>query len=268
MLLSITASSQKHQLKRYDLKTGIVKYSKTTEGGLLGTTISGSGVQSLYFVDWGAVEMQEDEFSQITETSILGMKNSDKTEIHTMALLDNGEVHSVDFDNKVIHVRRDMAMDYMTQTDTHAGHAGKDMLEAMGGEKTGTEDYLGYKCELWTIPGGKQLIYKGVVLFLDMKVMGIRTILEATTAQFDISVPDKYFELPDYKVLKQSGYMNNETYGEEQEDRKRQLEQLSNMSYSEWKNKVKNDEDMKGLSDKELHQAYEMIQKMAKMMSH
>ena len=38
------------------------------------------------------------------------------------------------------------------------------------------------------------------------------------------------------------------------------------MTFSEWKSKfVPNDDDLKAMSEEELHQTYEMIQKMIKM---
>ncbi len=53
-LISCNGNSQK-KLKRYQIKSGIVKYESTITGKVLGSTMSGSGTQTIYFKDWGAI---------------------------------------------------------------------------------------------------------------------------------------------------------------------------------------------------------------------
>ena len=265
--LAVT-DKQENKLKRYEVKSGIVQYTSTISGKVLGSVITGSGTESLYFKDWGAIELVEEKSTQTTNTKIFGKKSTETTNTHTMSKLDNGESYHVDFDKKQIFLRRDMAMD-MTKIfhpNTDAGDVGQNMLESMGGKKIDEENFLGHDCEIWDIMGAKQWMYKGVVLKLEMTVMGITTIKEATSAKFNTSVSDKYFKLPDYPIQKEEGFMGNDEFEDDMEDMDAEMEEMSKMSFKEWKSIVQeNDTEMEAMSDEELKQNYDMMQKMIKM---
>ncbi len=265
--LTVT-DKQENKLKRYEVKSGIVQYTSTISGKVLGSVIKGSGSESLFFRDWGAVELVEEQSNQTTNTKIFGKKSTETTNTHTMSKLDNGESYHVDFDEKQIYLRRDMAMD-MTKIfhpNADAGDVGKNMLESVGGKKTGNEKVLGYDCEIWDISGAKQWMYKGVVLRLKMTLMGITTVKEATSAKFNVSIADKHFKLPNYTIQKEEGFMDNEAFEEDMEDMDAKMDEMSKMSFSEWKKLAQeNDPEMKQMSDEELKQTYDMMQKMIKM---
>ncbi|VAW22915.1 hypothetical protein MNBD_BACTEROID04-845 [hydrothermal vent metagenome] len=264
-LVSCNGNSQ-NKLKRYDVKSGIVKYTTTISGKVLGGIITGSGTESLYFKDWGAIELKEEVSKQTTTMKFFGRKKIETTSTHVINKLDNGESYQADFDKKIIYLSRDVAMDMMKQSNTDAGEAGKSMLESMGGKKVGNETYQGYNCEVWEILNGKQWLYKGVMLKIDMKVLGIRTVTEATSAKFNVSVGDSNFKLPDFPIQKMEGYMNNDEFNGEMDEMDANMDKIQNLSFEEWKKMAtENDQEMSQMSDKELHQTYEMIQKMIKM---
>lgn len=269
-LASFIGNSQ-NQLKRYEVKSGIVEYETTTSGKVMGSTVKGSGTEKLYFKNWGAVEVKEENSSKTTTVSVFGQNSTETSKVHTINKLDNGETYFVDFEKKQIIAGHDMAMDMVKafQPNADAGVAGKSMLESMGGKKTGTEKFLGYTCDIWELPGGKQWIYKGVMLKLEMTVMGIKTISMAKSAKFDVTIPEKYFALPDFPVQKQESYMDNEGYDTDQntEPSEEDMDKLSKMSFEEWKKLVLADDentDLKNMSDAELRQSYEMMQKIIK----
>ena len=265
-----TYASEQNKLKRYELKSGIVQYKSTTSGKVLGSTVTGSGTESLYFKDWGAIELIEETSSQTTNTKIFGRKSSETTNTHTINKLDNGKSYHVDFDRNKITLTRDMAMDMTTafHPDGDAGEVGKSMLESMGGEKVGNEKFLGYDCEIWDLMGTKQWIYKGITLKTAVTLLGITTTKEATSATFNESVADKHFDLPDFPVTKLDGFVEDDEFEEDMEDMDEKMDKLSKMSYEEWKAMaVANDEELKQMSDEELRQTYDMFQKMIKMRS-
>ncbi len=266
--LSIFSTNAQTNLKRYDVKSGIVEYETTISGKMMGSTIRGGGTEKLFFKDWGAIELKETESSQTTTVKIFGKGKTETEHTHTINKLDNGESYIVDFDKKQIYASRDMAMD-MTKAfhpDADAGEVGESMLESMGGEKAGNDKFLGYDCEVWEFSGGKQWLYKGLMLKLEMTMLGITTVTEATTAKFNINVADKFFNLPDFPIQKEEGYTDNEEYENDMEDMNDNMEKLSKMSFSEWKKMAQaNDEEMQQMSDEELRQTYDMIQKMIKM---
>lgn len=261
-------AAQETKLKRYDVKSGIVEYKTTISGSVMGGTVTGSGTQSLYFKNWGAKEIREDQSAQTTKISMMGVNSEEKTSSHTMDKLDNGKSYHVDFEAKEIYLSNDPIMEFIKESGTDAGDAGKKMLESMGGKLVGNEKFMGYDCEIWEIMGGKQWLYKGVMLKLEMTMMGITTVTEATTAKFDIRVADNYFELPDYPVVKEEGYLNNEQFDDEMEDIDANMDKMSKMSYEEWKEMaLANDEDgeIRTMSEEERRQTYDMMQKMIKM---
>ncbi len=202
-IVAVSCNSQQNKaLKRYDVKSGIVEYTTTISGKMMGSTVSGEGSENLFFKDFGAIELKEEESSQTTTTNIFGRGQTETESTHTMNKLDRGESYFVDFDKKQIHAGRDIAMD-MTKAyypDADAGEMGESMLESMGGEKTGSEKFLGYTCEVWEFTGGKQLLYKGVLLKFEMTVLGMTTTIQAKKADFNVSVPEKSFKLPDFPM--------------------------------------------------------------------
>ncbi len=267
----IATKTALNKLKRYGVESGIIAYKTTISGKMMGSTISGEGTANLYFKDWGALELKEDKSSQTTYVKFFGKTKEEKTNQHEMHKLDNGESYSVDFDNKTIHTQKDPMMEYFMQTNTDVEKAGKNMLEAMGGKKTGEETFKGYNCEIWEILGGKQWVHKGVMLKMEMTVLGITTINEATNVEFNINVPDKYFMLPDFPITKVESVLGIENSNFDQEDMKdldANMDMVSKLSFEEWKKMAladKEDEEMQNMSEEELRETYDMIQKMIKM---
>ncbi len=263
--VSGTSNQQEQTLKRYSVKSGIVSYQTTISGSVIGGTVKGRGTSSLYFKNWGRLELREEESNQTTTVSVMGHTNTQKNHVHVMNKLDNGESYLADFEKKQITVGRDPMTDLFKQSNTNATESTKSMLESMGGKKVGDESILGYDCEIWDVMGAKQWIYKGVMLKMEVTVLGIKTITEAITAKFDIAVGDSKFQLPDFPVQKTESFMNNEKFDSEMGNMQDELNKLSKLSFQEWKAMVtKNDPEMKEMSDEELRQTYNMIQKMAK----
>ncbi|AMC11208.1 hypothetical protein Lupro_08045 [Lutibacter profundi] len=266
IILTSCSGNSQNKLKRYDVKSGIVKYTSTISGKVLGGEVKGSGTESLYFKNWGAVELKEEQATQTTTMKFFGRSKTEKNSTHVINKLNNGESYVVDFDKKIITVGRDVMMDMMKQSNTDAGDAGKSMLESIGGKKIGNESFLGYNCEVWDIKGAKQWMYKGVPLKIDITVLGIRTLKEATSAKFNVSVADSNFKLPNFPIQKQEGFMNNQVFEGEMDGMNDNMDQISKLSFEEWKKlATKDDSEMQEMSDEELHQTYNMIQKMIKM---
>lgn len=264
VLISCNGNSQS-KFKRYNVKSGIVEYTTTTSGKMMGSSIEGKGVQYLYFKNWGAIELQEEESTQTSSIKFFGKAKKEVEEKHAMNKLENGKNYIVNFDNKTIDLMNVPAMSLMDE-NTNAEQAERDMLVGMGGEKIGEESYQGYKCEIWEIMGAKQWVHKGVMLKMEMSTMGIETLTEATSVKFNVNVPEKYFELPDFPVQQSENYLSEEEYEAGMEEMDASMDKIANLSYEEWKKgAVENDEEMRNMSEEELRQTYDMIQKMIKM---
>ncbi|HFS67652.1 MAG TPA: hypothetical protein ENK67_05510 [Flavobacteriia bacterium] len=256
------------KLKRYSLKSGIVKYKSKINGKVMGSTITGNGTEEVYFKDWGAKELKKSDEKKVTHINIFGQKKTEVSETHTIDKLDNGKSYNVDLKNKVIYVQKDPAL-AMVKTfgngDVEA--SGKKMLESMGGKQVGKEKILGYNCDVWEIPGGKQWIYKGIPLKLQMTVMGVTTTKEATDAKFNVDVPEKYFNLPDYPIQElDTGGMS--LSDEDAQIDPKDLDMIKKMSFEDYKKMLQQDdpEAYKQMSPNDLKMSYQLMQKMAQQM--
>lgn len=203
-LLLMTTMAQAETVKRYSLASGMIEYEVTGGGNVLGMISETRGRSTLYFKNYGDVTLEEQE----TTTTMSGMV-SKEDKAHTMKKIDHVTVYTVDFERKKINKGTDpIASQYLASgknmsTDSEA------QLQKMGGKKIGTEKVLGYSCEVWSLMGGKQWLYKGQVpLRIEAEVMGMKSGMIAVKATFSKSVPDSKFQLPDYKIEVSPDYVS------------------------------------------------------------
>lgn len=264
VLISCKGNSQ-NTPKRYNIKSGIVEYKTTITGKVMGSKISGSGEENLYFKDYGAVEVKEVTSSQTSVMKFFGKEKKETTSSHTMTKIENGKTYVVDFDNELITSANNMGMVLMGD-NADAQQTGKDIMIAMGGEKIGDETFMGYNCEIWTLMGAKQWIHEGIMLKIEANTLGIKTLTEAVSVKFNVSVPDDKFKLPNFKMQESEIQLNSSEFEEGMEDMDANMDMLSKLSFEEWKKMAtKNDPEMEEMSEQELRQTYDMIQKMIKM---
>ena len=262
-----TSSNEQQKLKRYEVKSGEIEYSIKTSGTMMGGTVTGNGTEKLLFKEWGALEIVEEKSTTTTKINVFGHQKNEISKVHTLNKLDNGDSYSVDFDAKIIYKNKDMGMEMtkMFQPNKDAGKVGKNMLEGIGGKKVGNETFLGYDCEIWETMGTKQWIYKGVTLKLEANVMGITTSKEAKSVKFNISIPDSKFNLPDFPISKIDDFMGGKGFEGSNEDSDQYIDAMKNMTFEQWKEEVKNDPEIQQMTEEELKEAYQMIQKMIQL---
>ena len=126
---------------------------------------------------------------------------------HKLDYLDGAMIYSVDLEQKRITRMKNPALMMMNAFggESSAMEMGEMMLKKMGGKKTGTDKVLGYTCDVWEAMGTKQCIYKGIPLKVESNVMGIKNSEVATKADFDISLSEDEFKLPDFPVYDMHG---------------------------------------------------------------
>ena len=267
--LAVNTNKQETKLKRYEVKSAIVNYKTTISGKVMGSTITGGGTENLYFKNWGDLELKEAQSTQTTTSKFFGKSSTQTEESHTMSKLDNGKSYHVDFKREKIMLQRDMAMEMNKMfAGGDVNKTGKQMLEGMGGKIVGQESVLGYNCDIWDVMGGKQWIYKGLPLKIEVSIMGITTITVATSAKFNVSVADKYFELPNFPIEEMEGYQDDEEYTADKAEMKRNAQKMKNMTYAEYKAMViKDDPETAEMSEEEWQQSYTMFKTMMQKMS-
>ncbi|MFT7880157.1 MAG: hypothetical protein ABXS91_07170 [Sulfurimonas sp.] len=185
---TITALSA--ETKRYEVKSGVIEYTITHNGNVMGMKVHGKGHGKTVFKSWGEVEVHSEEL----ESNTMGMKEREQQ----MTKVDHGKVFVVDFDQKVIYV-------YTPETLKHSEYrdfakTGKEMLESMGGKKIGEERFMGYPCEIWQMMHVKLWLHKGIMLKSEAEMMGIKHTTTATRIDLGASVSEDELKLPDYPV--------------------------------------------------------------------
>jgi len=177
-------------VKRYEVKSGIIEYTITHSGNMMGMSMNGKGTAKTSFKEWGNIELHTEKSESVT----MGMKEREQV----MTKIDNGKVFVVDFNKKVIY-------EYTPELLANSEHkdlvkTGKKMLTAMGGKKIGQEEFMGYECEVWSMMHVKIWLHKGIMLKSEADMMGIKHTTVASKVNLDVPVSDKDLTLPDFPI--------------------------------------------------------------------
>jgi len=191
------------QMKLYDVKSGKIEYQIKGSGKIMGSKMQTIGKKRVIFDDNGAKNLTEE--NKIDKQIIMGQTKVIKT--HTMTYMKESMAYHVSFDS-----RRIMRMENMGASMAMSMGGGKDMkqtgeeiLKQMGGKKTGTDKVLGYSCNVWDVMGVKQCIYKGIPLRIESNMLGIKNTEVAIKVEFDLSLSEEDFKLPDFPIYDMEG---------------------------------------------------------------
>ena len=191
-------------LKRYDVKSGKVEYSIKESGNIMGMVkIKGIGKKRLVFDNYGAKNLTEE--NRVKKETAGGKSKVEK--IHTIQYMNAGIIYQVNFKSKkIIRMKNPtMALSAMMGAGKDTGQTTKAIMKSMGGKKVGTDKVLGYSCDVWDLMGIKQCIYKGIPLRIESNIMGLKSTQMATKADFDISLSEDDFKLPDFPLVDMMG---------------------------------------------------------------
>jgi len=239
-IMSVILFSQ-NKYERYNVKTGRVVYKieKNKE-----TTI-----KTIVFKDWGAEELIVENTKYFTNKK----KNKIEKEEKKIIKLDKGFMYYVDEENKQLVKTKNYY--WVWQKDKNMADHGKVIAENFGGEKIGEQDILGYKCEIWKLKGIVTYNYKGVMLKSEAK----SDPEIAIKAEFDIPITEKDVALPDYPIMDANPFKEVEDAidyyksDEGKEEAKDAWEDVKNMTWEDWYRLHADDDDLKGLSEEEIH---------------
>lgn len=187
LLLSIVqcASAQKNSsqldkegYKRYAMSSAIVEYA------IRGTQI---GKEILLFDRWGLREAKRENL----EMKAGGMTIPTKTE----TIMDGEFLYALDREKNTATKTTNQLLTQIT-----AKHDTKDLtqigdraLKAMGAKKTGTESFLGKKCDVWEVKslGTKMLVYNGLTVKSETNMAGMKIIREATKFEENAKISEE-----------------------------------------------------------------------------
>ena len=176
--------------KRYEIRSGIIEYTISGGGNMMGIQTQIDGQSKTLFKEWGEVQLHE----ETSKSVIMGREEN----THQTTKIDHDKVSIVDYEQKSI-VQYDHTMLMQSEYKDLAKSA-KEMMLSMGGTKTGEETILGYTCEIWETKHMKLWLHKGIMLKSQVRVMGRTHTTEATNIQFNISISDEDLKLPDFPI--------------------------------------------------------------------
>lgn len=195
-LLLITNIAEAKTIKRYSLKSAIIKYEISGNGKMMGVDTNSSGTKSLYFKNYGDISIEKLD-QTITQFGDI----PDERRIHTLKKIDNITVYSVDFKKKKIIKSIDPIAYRYQELEQSVSDDSISLLIEHGGRKIGTDKVLGFKCEIWSIMGISQCLYKNQIpLWIEADIMGMKQKIIALDIKLNVNIHDKEFELPKYSI--------------------------------------------------------------------
>ncbi len=208
--ISIAANAQVTK-GQYGFKSGHVEYELT------GNT---TGTRSLWWDDFGA--KSRTETNSVTKIEMFGIKN--ETKMHTVNVINGEKYWFANLDDKTGQEGSLTALLGYTEIDemtvSEKEELGNQIIDSLGGERIGTEMFLGCNCDIVSMLGSKSWNCKGVILKSEVETMGIVAHEIATSFDKNIIVPAIKFEKvlgitytnndEEMKMLQQ--YLNTEGY--------------------------------------------------------
>jgi hypothetical protein len=174
------------QTNRYEVNSGMVEYEIIGSGDVMGSATTVSGTSKLYFKDFGNVELSDEKIQQTID--------GDKEEERIVSKIMGDKIYTVDFTDQIIYTQK-MVLD---EEESTLNIKSKEAFISMGAKNLGTEEILGYKCDVWQLGEDRIWVYNSVPLKLISKSLGLVQIQEAKLAVFDIIIKDDKFKLPAY----------------------------------------------------------------------
>jgi len=163
--------------KPFGVKSGIIEYSYSGDK-------TGKSIQ--YFDDYG-------------------MKNAVYTETASHGDESKGWVVSIGEDQYMWDSGKDQGMKTRNpMLKTLVESSGKDVLaymatmyEQMGMTRSGKETFMGKECDVYRGPVGQVLLWKGIMMKMEMNIGTLVSRQEVTSIKTNVSVDGKYFHIPD-----------------------------------------------------------------------
>ncbi len=207
LLLTVLASivlSAADNYRLYKFKSGVVLYDVKTSS--FDDTLNShvQGIARLVFSEWGLNELKEEDVSEVQS----GDFNDTKSR-HTLTLVNNGTINSVDFEEKTIYKTRDRDLDLAITKKLDLSNESVKSLEKLGAIKEGNETVAGYVCDIWKYNHQEVCMYKGIPLKIVIQNAGFYSEKKAVKVLFDANIPESEFTLPDYKKVVDDAYSTN-----------------------------------------------------------
>ena len=168
--------------KRYLVKSGVIEYE--LDGMRTGT-------ETVYWDDWG---VKEARYTKAT-INLIGVTQ----EIEEWLIATPDVIYTIDQTNNTAVKTKNPGVGFFKGlSEDEMAQMGKQLLEATGARRLGTDFVADQTCELWDVPlsGGQECIWKGIPLSETGSLGGLQSVRVATTVVAGIEVDEKHFTLP------------------------------------------------------------------------
>jgi len=177
-LIPGTFSAQEASLKPYGIKSGIIEYSYSGDK-------TGKGV--LYFDDYGTKSaMLED-----------AVEDNEKRKGCVVTYGDYQYIWDPDDPTEGMKLKNPMITWIAESSKGDVESFNESMYSKMGFVKAPDETFMGKTCKVMKGNMGKVLTWNGILMMLEMKIMGKGSHQEVTKIQTNIPVDAKYFVVPE-----------------------------------------------------------------------
>ncbi|WP_121626904.1 hypothetical protein [Poseidonibacter antarcticus] len=220
-------------IKKYAIKSAHIEYKIIGSMDIMGNSSKTTGTKKLIFSNFGSHELTE--INKIEEQNMMGNQKTIKT--HTLDYIKEATLYKVDFNKKNIQRMQVPALGMMIEDkDESIQEKGQKIIISMGGKKIGIDKVLGYECEVWSLMGTEQCLYKGIPLKVQSNIMGIKNTEIATKIEFDLPINKDIYKLPTFPIIDSISGTNIDR------------DQLDKMDETDKKNAIKNRTDLDNLT--------------------
>jgi hypothetical protein len=170
-------NSQEASLKPYGIKSGIIEYSYSGDKVGKGT---------LYFDDYGL------KSSMYTDA----VESGEKRKGWVVTSGDFQYMWDPERSSEGMKLKNPLIDWINSAAEGDIESFAESMYAKMGMKESGSEKLLGKECKVFKGKTGKALVWNGILMLLDMKMMGHNSHQEAIDIKINLPVESKYFIIP------------------------------------------------------------------------
>jgi hypothetical protein len=176
-LVTTTVNSQEATLKPYGIKSGIIEYSYSGDK-------VGKGI--LYFDDYGL------KSAMYTDA----VERGEKRKGWVLTSGDYQYMWDPERSSEGMKLKNPIIDWINSASEGDLESFSESMYAKMGMQRSGSETLLGKECKVMKGKMGKALVWNGILMLLDMKMMGYNSHQEAIDIKINLPVESKYFIIP------------------------------------------------------------------------
>jgi hypothetical protein len=246
-IITLMAINMAQAEGHYEVKSAKIELKITSTQTVGSISNSETGTKRIVVGNYGEQELEE--INTVIKNTTNGKTKVNK--IHKIKYI-NGDIRYVaDFNKKTMH-RSTHYAGILFGTKKYKGSVEK-MLKLQKMKKIGTDTVAGHTCDVWQLGDiGKTCFYKGFPLREETTLMGMKRVIVATKAEFDITLSKDDFKMPDFPVYTMRFSEDGQPIGEPKKFNKNELEEMDK-KYIE---KSKKGEDEEAKMIKIMNEAY------------